>query len=672
MMRTDSKGRSASPHRITYKTDFHAIKCSFDTGTTLQPGTKAAAAQRSAVHSTRLLSSLSDPIMSHTSTGSRGRVRSTRGTKIRDNIFLQMDSQQLKQDGGPVLSSGPTPLLSPHNPSPQLQTSPFSGSRHSIVSSSSVPSTVANSSTPASSLQDKLSRSEEIADIDRAALAQKFSVTRRLFETKVTEVEGGGGQVLKGITSRGSKGMADGQGEEEEGRGGVSQVEKWEETSGKSKHPEEDSFDRDKSINPPIINISSPQPPAQALLTRHPKSPVSDGPSEASNTSPSYLDKQGQSTGSQTNKERPESATLELCLTPEEPVRAELVDLKNESSESDENEEEKGRKEAENWLKDEWEKYTKKVAGESEQDLVDDVFEGPCMETRPYELENRVDIRSGDGRPVVPSEEYQRELSASMSCKRETKDDGEGGEDKYRQVTEQWEGQRSHLIALAEKSTEKGEYGEKKTDEGVEESAGRTERGMMQEDDTDKKDTLCSVGKKKEWKQSQEEERIEEEEKSEKEELQEEHVNEEVKREECREDGDGKDHAGGGKEDQPESAAACGIENEAFVYEQESQTHSVSPRQEWENSTPGGNQLLSEYEEIPGVPEVDDQEDEDAAEVVKRKVRFSSAPIKVRKPLGKNNTSAGFQHSLFTSLTAAGSLISTFMHFTGALHRRFV
>ncbi|XP_076600442.1 uncharacterized protein LOC143328884 isoform X7 [Chaetodon auriga] len=618
MMRSDSKGRSASPHRITYKSDFHAIKCSFDTGTTLQPGTKAAAAaQRSAVHSTRLLSSLSDPIMSHTSTGtgSRGRVRSTRGTKIRDNIFLQMDSQQLKQDGSPVLSSGSTPLFSPHNPSLQPQTSPFSGSRHSVVSSSSVQSTVANSFTPESSLQGKQSRSEEIADIDRAALAQKFSVTRRLFETKVTEVEGGGGQVSKGITGRGSKGMADGKGEEEEGRD-VSQVEK----------DKEDSFDRDKSINLPVINISSPKPPAQASLTRHPKSPVSGSPSEASDTSPSYLDKHGQTTGSQTEEERPESATLDLCLTPEEPVRAELVDLKNESSESDENEEEKGRKEAENWLKDEWKNNTKKVAGESVQDLVDDVFEGPDKETRPCMLENGVDMEAGDGRPVTPSEEYLRELSARMSCKRETKDDGKGEGDKYRQVNEQWEGQRRQLIARAEKLAEKGEYGEKKTDEGVEEGAVKKERGMMQEEGTDK-DTSYSVGKRKvggeECKQSPEKDR------SEKAELQEEHVIEEVKHEECREDSDGKDHVGGGKEDQAASTAVSGFENEAFVYEQESQSHSASPRQGRDNSTAGGNQLLSEYEEIPGVPEVADQEDEDAAEVVKRRVRFSSAPIKV-------------------------------------------
>lgn len=124
---------------------------------------------------------------------------------------------------------------------------------------------------------------------------------------------------------------------------------------------------------------------------------------------------------------------------------------------------------------------------------------------------------------------------------------------------------------------------------------------------------------------SREKERTEKDEKSEKD-LQEERANEEVEHEEG---SDGQDHVGGGQEDQTGSAVICGIENEAFVYEQESQSrpeHSTPPRQE-------AGQLLLEYEEIPGVPEVADREDEDAAEVAKRKVRFSSAPIMVRNTL---------------------------------------
>ncbi|XP_071376582.1 neurabin-1-like [Centroberyx affinis] len=382
MMRTDGKGRSASPHRITYKSDFHAIKCSFDTGTTRQPGTKAAA-QRSAVPPTKLTSSLSDPIMSHTS--SRGRVHSTRGTKIRDNIFLQMDSQQLKQDGGPPPTSGSTPLVSPQPPRQQLQPSPFLDPKRSHLSSSSALSSVASVSSVESSLLEKPPKSEEIVEIDRAALAQKFSVTRKLFETKVMEV--GGGQGAKVIAVRGCKGMADGRGEGEEGRGGVSQLEKEEEAK-TGQHREEDDVDEVKSSNLPAINISSPntEPPAPTSLTSHPKSlpsmqdhqppspnpiadassrveepeclvdsPASDASRQASNTQAlSYLDAQTATSHREGAAEEGAAGgeTPEPCLTPEEPVRAELVDVKNESSESDENEEEGQRKEDGNWRRD--------------------------------------------------------------------------------------------------------------------------------------------------------------------------------------------------------------------------------------------------------------------------------------------------------------------------------
>ncbi|XP_029310096.1 LOW QUALITY PROTEIN: neurabin-1-like [Cottoperca gobio] len=617
MMRTDSKGRSASPHRITYKSDFHTIKCSFDTATSLRPGTKPAAAQLSAVHPTRLPPSLSDPIMSSTSTGSRGRVLCSRGTKIRDNIFLQMDNQQLKQDGGPVPSSGSTSLLAPNNPNPQLQTSPFTAPRRSVLSSSSVLSTATNISTPESSLRDQLSRSEEIADIDRAALAQKFSVTRRLFETKVMEVVGDGGQVSK---CRGSKEIVEG----EEGIGGVCQVEKEEDESGKRNHTGEDSFDEKKIINFPIMNISLLKPSAQASLTRHPKSPVSDGPSESSNKSQSYLHKHGQTTGSKTEKERTASTTFDLYLTPEEPVRAELVDVKNGSSESDENEEEKDDK---NRLNDEGGKYMNKVAGESVQELVDDVFEEPSMKTPgPYMLGNGVELRAREGGLVVPSEEHQKEVSASMSCKRDTKGDWEGGRDKYQQVNEEREGQNREFIAWVGKSTEKRE---KRAVAGVVENAGMTERGTMQDEDNDKDVETYSMGKRtggEECKQSHGKERTEKEEEITSE------LQEEVNHEECREGSDGKHDVRGGKEDQTGSAVISGIENEAFVHEQQSHSHPEHSRHELENSI-HGNLYLLQYEEIPGLPELNDQEgeeeEEDAAQVAKRKVRFTSAPIKV-------------------------------------------
>ncbi|XP_028283431.1 neurabin-1-like [Parambassis ranga] len=561
MMRTDSKGRSASPHRITYKSDFHAIKCSFDTGTSLHPGTKAAAAtQRSAVHPKKLQSSLSDPIMSNTSstTGSRGRILSARGTKIRDNIFLQMDSQQLRQDGSPALSTGSTPLLSPQIPSMQLQTS--TGPKRSVISSSSVLSTVSSLSTPDPSLQGKPSRAEEIADIDRAALAQKFSVTRKLFETKMMEAGVVGGQASKPVIGKGSKSMADGN---EEGN----QVETAEEAGrGKSRCTHEDASDKDGAINH-IIHISSLKCPGPGLLTTYPKSPVLDGPGEASDGSPSNQCTQDQTTGE-------ESATLDPCLTPEQMLRAELVNVKNESSESDENEEE-----GKNWLQGEMET---KVVRESVEALVDNVFEEPSMET------------------AQRAPEHQKELSVGMRWKTETADDREGGEDKYQQVNEQWEGEREEqnrcFIAQAMKSQEEKNHRE------------TNERVVMQEETVDK--AVKGTGRcvEEECKQSQEEERTGKEEINEREETP------DLQEEPGKEDIDSKG-------DQTGAAVICGIENKAFVYDQESQSHPELSASHTEN------QLLVQYEEIPGVPELDSSGD--ASEAARRKVKFSSDPIKV-------------------------------------------
>ncbi|KAG7214618.1 hypothetical protein INR49_010510 [Caranx melampygus] len=573
--------------------------------------------------------------MSHTSTrsstSSRGRVHSTRGTKIRDNIFLQMDSQQLKQDGGPAPTSGVTPLVSPQNVSLQPQTSPFSGSRRSVVSSSSVLITVASISTPESSLQDKPSRSDEIRDIDRAALAQKFSVTRKLFETKVMEVEG----VTKPMTGRGGKGMADEKVEGDDERGGDNQEEREEEASREEKHTEEDGLDKDKSINTPFINISSPKP-APVSLARHPKSPVSDGHSEVSNKSHSCPDKHGQTTETQAEGGR-DSANADLSLTPEEPVRAELVDVKTESSESDENEEDKEQKETTKWIKNEEEGSVSKNVEDRVEALVDDVFES-SMETTPgtCKMENRMELREGESSEVTPSEEHQKQLPTSIPCKGETEDDGESGRDKYQQVNEQWEGKREEqnrkFTAQSEKkSTEKGDNREKKTDARVEESAGRKERLMMQEEDVVKEVEGKRKGEhgKEESRQLQEEEKTKKEEKKERGGTSSEHVSEEVEHVVPRGRSDGKSDIGGGKEDQTGSAVICGIENKAFVYDQDSQRHhehSASPNQDRETSQQVENQLLLEYEEIPGVP---DQGDEDASEAAKRKVRFSTAPIKV-------------------------------------------
>ncbi|XP_029929721.1 uncharacterized protein LOC115374760 isoform X2 [Myripristis murdjan] len=684
MMRTDSKGRSASPHRITYKSDFHAIKCSFDTATTRHPGSKVAP--------TRLPSSMSDPVMSHTSSPrSRGRVHSTRGPKIRDNIFLQMDSQQLKQDGTPLLSSGSTPFKSPQL-TPLQVPSPLPEPRRSFLGSSSALSSIAGILNVESSLIDKPSKSEEI---DRAALAQKFSVTRKLFETKVMEVGGGPGGKL--ISVRGSKGMADGRGEGEDGRGGASQLEKEEDVkmsvNEKGEHKEDGSGHLNES-DLPIINISSPktQLRAHTSLENHPKhlcprkdnlppSPsaiakVTSGREETECCVHSLNEVSNTQAASQTccclNAQRAtshregtreeESAgapSLHPCLTPEEPVRAELVDVKNESSESDENEEDGQRKADINGRKDEVEMCMKQVLGKTQEPLVDDVFEEPSMGTSPVcETSaglHMVEQRLEDRHLVEFLGEYQKELSASVPPKREIEDDGVAGRDKYQQVNEHGvgEGEREEqnennrrLSAETEKFVEERENRQKKTKEVVVERAGKEEGGKMLEGYVYKEEKLYTEEKAKvggedaerECRSSGEKERIgiEEEERNEKVEdagskLQEEHVKQEKSRgvAEGKGEADGKDNGGGG-----ESTAICGIENEAFVYDQEreSQAHprdSKSPRQDQEGSPAPAEQPSLGYEEIPGIPELAEQDDEDAEEVRKRAVKFSTAPIRV-------------------------------------------
>ncbi|XP_037837737.1 neurabin-1-like isoform X2 [Kryptolebias marmoratus] len=584
MMRPDNKGRSASPHRITYKSDFHAIKCSFDTGLSLQPRTKAAAAiQGSAVHPSMLLSSLTDSIVTSTS-GSRGRIQSTRGTKLKENIFLQMDCQQSRQDGAPVLSSGSTPLLPPPNPSFQLHSSPFPRSRCTVISSSSVMSSVTSISSSETPLRGKPSRAEEMGDLDRVALAQRFSVARRLFETKMMEGGRGGGQALKPLTGRGSVEAA----------------------GGKTRCEEEDGPNKDKYINH-ILNVASLKPCLGASQTRYSKSPALNGPGDAHNGC-------DRTTDIPTQVETGDGATLNSCLASEETLRAELVNVKNESSESDENEEEKVWREVDTrWIESEMEVRTDKAEGKCGEGVLDDVFE----ET-PGLLKS-VELRAGEDGSVAPSQDMQRKQLAE--------DGGEGRSGKYQQVNEEWEEQSRHFTAQ-DKSVEERDDLEEKTPAGLGEGVVRLGRVLIQEMNADKE----VEGKAKdedggdESRQCQNEARQEA--KSGREKGTPGLITEEVKHVVCRGGGEGKDYTVEGKEDQ---MVISGIENKAFVYDQESRSHqelSGPLRREEESSPQRDDQLLVECEEIPGLPELEGQ-DEDESEAARRKVRFSTAPIKV-------------------------------------------
>ncbi|KAM9323163.1 uncharacterized protein KZ484_021281 [Pholidichthys leucotaenia] len=588
MMRTESKGRSASPHRIIYKSDFHAIKCSFDAGTILQSVTKTA------LQPNKLPTSLTEPAMSHTSTnGSRGRIHSTRGTKIRDNIFLQMDNQQLKQDSGPVKGSGSTGLTPPQNSSLQLQSSPFSGSRYSVMSSPSVLSTVNSVSNPESSVQDKSNGAEEI---DRTALAQKFSVTRRLFETKMTEVGGSQGQVSKYGLMKGSNGLT-------AGKGDSNDVKK---PSRKGKDRGEGGQDKDKSINHVINNVAV-KLPAPASLTRHLKSPLSEGPKEASCLSHYYLDNHEEVSASQSKEKM---AILDHCLILEETLRAELVSVKNGSSESDENEEEKDWKDDKSWLSCEVTSTNKAMGEEEGESLVDDVFEEPNVESTPSTPRNEVERNGG---PITSSDEHQQELGWGV-----TEGGIKGRRDMYPQVDEHWEGKREEqkreLVPKFEKSTE-----EEDNSAAEEVDVGGKDKAMMQEEEVEE----SGKGGEEECFKSQGKRINVEEDKTEHEQGR---TPEEVKHAVS----NGNNQVGGGEVDQTGAAVICGIENQAFVYEQESQSLpelSAMLKQDCEKSPDKENKLLLEYEEIPGVPELVNQENEGGS--AKRKVRFSSAPIKV-------------------------------------------
>lgn len=401
------------------------------------------------------------------------------------------------------------------------------------------------------------------------------------------EVDGGGGLVLKSVTSRGNN-----EGNEEGGNGrGGHHVENEDEASGKEMHAATDGFYKDKFINPPLINVKPLSPSALVSLTSLPKFPGSDCPLEASITSV-YLDKRGEATGQQ------ECVNLDLCLTPEQPVRAERVNIKNESSESDENEEEKGQRENKNRLEEQRDTDMNSV-----QALVDDVFEDIKMIPNLYTFGKIEEVRAGE----------DQELLLDMACEVATKDDCERG--MYQQVNEQWEDERKEQNKLFDGCDEKSK--EMCEEAKVDVVVGG---GVTQQEDVDKevKERRDDKGGLNECKQSQVKERTE---------TEREEVSAAPK---CAKEANGV--FCGSEVANTGSTTACGIENKAFVYDQESQTPpDPSPTYGLEGSAHTGGLLLLEYEEIPGIPA---QDDEDVSVLTRRKVRFSSAPIKVRKPLG--------------------------------------
>lgn len=155
MIKTESKGertlRSASPHRNAYKADFHAIKCSFDGS---KPDTSSKSCANGASAEPR-------------EDTARGRNFGNRVNKIK-NIFLQLDSQQQQenQDGKATMKADAPHISSP----PKI---PVSGTH--------------KTSPPCSDPQSDRIQKAEDPEIDKVALAEKFSVTRKLFERGIKE-----------------------------------------------------------------------------------------------------------------------------------------------------------------------------------------------------------------------------------------------------------------------------------------------------------------------------------------------------------------------------------------------------------------------------------------------------------------------------------------------------
>ncbi|KAM6985065.1 uncharacterized protein ppp1r9ala [Aplochiton taeniatus] len=157
MIKSESKGertlRSASPHRNAYKSDFHAIKCSFD-------GSKPEGAAKSYANG-------SNDMREDT----RGRPFGNRVNKIK-NIFLQMDGQQQECQEVKATVKSEMPEVSP--PKPQFPVStPKSNDR--------------SPSSPEPQSLEKPPKGEDVVVIDKVALAEKFSVTRKLFERGIKE-----------------------------------------------------------------------------------------------------------------------------------------------------------------------------------------------------------------------------------------------------------------------------------------------------------------------------------------------------------------------------------------------------------------------------------------------------------------------------------------------------
>ncbi|XP_077473469.1 uncharacterized protein ppp1r9ala isoform X2 [Stigmatopora argus] len=227
MIQAESKGggertlRSASPHRNAYKSDFHAIKCSFD-------GSKSEGVAKSYANGS-----------SDAREDSRGRPFGTRVNKIK-NIFLQMDGQQQEEQ-----QEVKAPLKSdvPQVTSPKLQV-PVGSHRVNF-----------NSPTSAESHNlDKAPKGEDV-EIDKVSMAEKFSVTRKIFERGVTECPAGEKSSQNRLSNRLSLGSASDEGKTKRRASGSSESFKSEQTNTSSSRCRPDAENEKKNV--PRVSLNS-------------------------------------------------------------------------------------------------------------------------------------------------------------------------------------------------------------------------------------------------------------------------------------------------------------------------------------------------------------------------------------------------------------------------------
>ncbi|XP_030096033.2 neurabin-1-like isoform X1 [Serinus canaria] len=183
MMKTEGKGertlRSASPHRNAYKSDFHAIKCSFD-----GVNNPDNASNKTGLH--QKLSSSSNGGGSDPHSRGRAATYGNRVHKIK-NMFLQMGSSSSCESNSPA----ETKLIG-RATAAEYGSSPGSPSflivqKNNLLNTSTSPSGSPVDSLSVSSAADKVIRSSDEADLDKVALAEKFSETRKLFERNIKQ-----------------------------------------------------------------------------------------------------------------------------------------------------------------------------------------------------------------------------------------------------------------------------------------------------------------------------------------------------------------------------------------------------------------------------------------------------------------------------------------------------